>query len=119
MYHHLMEHMRKSMDIFNVRDLRERPGELIREAEQGLLAMVTKRGHPVFIAVPFTEELVKLGLSKSLALRMLEEKHISLRQAAKIAGISLEEILCLASDAGVSVVDYDPKELDEELAVDN
>ena len=102
-----------------MRDLRERPGELIRDAEQGLLAMVTKRGRPVFIAVPFTEELVKLGLSKSLALRMLEEKQISLRQACKIANISLEEMLSLTSDAGMNVVDYDPKELDEELAIDD
>lgn len=107
------------MDVFNVRDLRERPGALIRDAEQGHLSMVTKRGHPVFIAVPFTEELVQLGLYKSLALRMLEEKHVTLRQAAKIAHVSLEEMLSLTSDAGVSIVDYDPKELDAELSIES
>jgi antitoxin (DNA-binding transcriptional repressor) of toxin-antitoxin stability system len=106
------------MDIFNVRDLRERPGALIRDAEQGHLAMVTKRGHPVFIAVPFTEELVKLGLSKALALRMLEEKHITLRQAAKIAGVSLEEMIDLISYTDMSVVDYEPSELDQEIDID-
>jgi len=106
------------MDIFNVRDLRERPGALIRDAEQGNLAMVTKRGHPVFIAVPFTEELVKLGLSKALALKMLEEKHVTLRQAAKIAGVSLEEMIDLISYTDIRVVDYEPSELDREIDID-
>ena len=105
------------MDVYNVRDLRERPGELIRDAEQGHLSVVTKRGHPVFIAVPFSEELITLGISKSLALRLLEENHATLKQAAKIAGLSLEEMLSLASEASINVVDYDPSELDQELDI--
>ena len=48
-----------------------------------------------------------------------EEKHITLRQAAKIAHVSLEEILSLISGSGASVVDYDPKELDAELSIEN
>ncbi|MGD0466069.1 MAG: UPF0175 family protein [Gammaproteobacteria bacterium] len=107
------------MDIFNARSLIERPGALIRDAEQGHLAMVTKRGRPVFITVPFTEELLRLGILKSLALKMLEEKNLTVKQAAKIAGLSLEEMLSLASDLGISVVDYDPKDLDQELACDD
>ena len=43
------------MDTFTVRDLRERTGDLIRDAEQGKLSIITKHGQPVFVAVPFDE----------------------------------------------------------------
>jgi prevent-host-death family protein len=43
------------METFTVRDLRERTGDLIRGAEAGQLAVVTKHGRPVFVAVPFDD----------------------------------------------------------------
>ena len=49
------------MDAFTIRDLRERTGELIRDAEAGKLSIVTKHGQPVFVAVPFDETLLKAG----------------------------------------------------------
>ena len=44
------------MDVFTVRDLRERTGELIRDAEEGKLSLITKHGQPVFIAVRFERQ---------------------------------------------------------------
>ena len=41
------------MDTFSIRDLRERTGDLVRDAEAGKLSLVTKHGQPVFLAVPF------------------------------------------------------------------
>ncbi|MGZ8219374.1 type II toxin-antitoxin system Phd/YefM family antitoxin [Methylomagnum sp.] len=55
------------MDTFTVRDLRERTGQLIRDAEAGELAVVTKHGHPVFAAVPFDERLLRESLPLALA----------------------------------------------------
>ena len=40
------------MDVFNVRDLKERPSAIVHRAEKGLLSLVTKRGHPVFFGRP-------------------------------------------------------------------
>ncbi len=105
------------MDVFNVRELRTRTGDLIRDAEQGHLSIITKHGHPVFIAVPFTEELVKLGITKSLVLNMLEEKQITLRQAAKIINVSLEEMMTLTACVNTTIVDYDPSEINAELTL--
>jgi predicted HTH domain antitoxin len=65
---------------------------------------------------PFTEEMLKLGIQKMLAIKMLEEKTLTVSQAAKIAGLCLIDMLSLASNQGVEVVDYDPKEIDDELA---
>ena len=64
----------------------------------------------------FTEEMLKLGIPKMLAIKMLEEKTLTVPQAAKIAGLCLIDMFSLASSQGVDVVDYDPKEIDDELA---
>ena len=45
------------MNLFTVRDLRERTGELIRDAEAGKLSLVTQHGRPVFVAVPLDEQM--------------------------------------------------------------
>jgi hypothetical protein len=34
------------LDVFTVRDLRQRSGDLLRDAEQGRLALITKHGRP-------------------------------------------------------------------------
>jgi len=105
------------MDAFTVRDLRERTGELIRDAEAGKLSLITKHGVPVFIAVPFDEWLLRFGLAVALAIRLYEEDVLSLGQASKIARVSEEEFVENLSAAGVAVARYSPDELDQEMAV--
>jgi len=103
------------MDAFTVRDLRERTGELIRDAEEGKLSLVTKHGHPVFIAVPFDDWLVAFGVRVALAMRLFEEEVVSLAQATKLAGVAEEEFLEKLAAAGVAVARYPPDELNEEV----
>lgn len=50
-----------SVDVFSVRDLRQRSGDLMREAERGHLSLITKRGRPAILAVPFDERLRGIG----------------------------------------------------------
>lgn len=103
------------MDTFSVRDLREHTGSLIHDAEAGKLSLVTKRGRPVFLAVPFTEELIDLGLRPALAVHLYKEKTLTLAKAARLAGVSLEGFIVLLSKLGVSIVHYTMKDVDEEL----
>lgn len=39
------------VNTFTIRDLRERTGDLVRDAKAGGLSVVTKHGRPVFIAL--------------------------------------------------------------------
>lgn len=103
------------MDTFSVRDLRERTGTLIHDAEAGKLSLVTKRGRPVFIAVPFTETLLDLGLRPTLAVHLYKEKVLTLAKAAKLSGVSLEGFIAMLSKLGISIVEYTMKDVDEEL----
>ena len=51
----------------------------------------------------------------TLALRLFEQGHLTLVQAARLAAVTAEEFVALLGDADVSAVDYPPDELAEEL----
>lgn len=107
------------MDTFTIRDLRERTGDLVRDAEAGKLSLVTKHGQPVFLAVPFDEMLVKQGVRIDLAIKLFDENVLSIGQSAKLAGVPLVEFMKICSEQGVAVVRYNPDEIEDELkAVD-
>lgn len=103
------------MDTFTVRELRERTGELIRDAEAGKLSIVTKYGQPVFVAVPFDEVLVREGVAVALAVKLFDEEHVSLGKAAKLAGMSPPEFMEHLAQLQIPVVRYSAEELDREL----
>lgn len=103
------------MEAYTIRDLRNRTGDLIRGAESGELSLVTKHGQPVFVAVPFNEALLKSGVQRSLAAHLFAEGHMTLVQAAKLAGISASEMLDELASRNITVVDYSEDELADEL----
>jgi len=105
-----------SMEMFSIRDLRERTGELVREAEAGRWSIVAKHGRPLFVTVPMDEHLLKEGVAVALAIRLFAEKAVSLGKAAKLAQLSLEDFIARLGALGIAAVDYPPDELDEELA---
>lgn len=102
-------------DVFTVRDLRNRSGDLLRDAESGRLAIITKHGRPAILAVPFDDRLLEQGVARSLAISLFESGQITLAQSAKIAGLPLEELIELLGKLGIPAVDYPPEELAGEL----
>jgi prevent-host-death family protein len=104
------------MESFNIRDLRERTGELVRNAEQGKLAVVAKHGHPLFVAVPLDETLLRAGLGVALAVKLFQDGTISLGKAAKLSGLPYEAFVEQLASLGIAAVDYAPDQLDGELA---
>ena len=106
----------EQLDVFSVRDLRLRSGDLLKDAEAGRLAIVTKHGRPAILAVPFDGRLIELGVHRALALHLFEKRHLTLIQAAKIAGVAAEEFMELLGVAGIAAVDYPPEELDGEIS---
>ncbi len=107
--------MKARLETFTVRDLRERTGTLIHDAEKGLLSLVTKHGRPVFLAVPFTADLLNLGLNIALAIHLFKYEIVSMGKAAKIAGLSVEAFIEKLGQLGIPAVNYSADELDREL----
>lgn len=104
-----------TMDTFTVRGLREHTGQLIHDAEIGKLSLITKHGRPVFIAVPFSEDLVELGLRRVLAIKLYQENAFTLEKSAKLAGISIESFIEGLGSLGIPAVSYTGEELLKEL----
>ncbi|MEE9493214.1 MAG: UPF0175 family protein [Gammaproteobacteria bacterium] len=105
------------MQTFSIRDLRERSGELSREAEAGHLALITKRGNPLMLALPFSDVLFDHGAKTALAEHLYKEGVLSLGKAAKIAGMPYVLFTEHLSRIGIPVVDYPADELEDELKV--
>lgn len=103
------------LDVFSVRDLRTRSGELLKDAELGQLALITKHGRPAILAVPFDQRLLDQGVHRNLALSLFEQRQLTLAQAAKVAGLSLDGFIDLLGRVGVPAVDYSADELAGEL----
>lgn len=101
--------------VFSARELRQRAGELFRDAEQGRLSVITKHGRPAILAVPFDDRLLSLGVQRAVAVSLFEPGGLSLAQGAKLAGLAMEEFVHLLGREGVAAVDYPPEELAEEL----
>ena len=106
-----------SVRVFGARDVRQRSGELLRDAEHGRLAVITKHGRPAILAVPFDERLIEVGIHRALALRLFEQRLVTLVQAAKLAALTPEEFVVLLGAAGIPAVDYPPEALDDDVGV--
>jgi prevent-host-death family protein len=104
------------METFSIRDLRERTGDLVREAEAGRLSLVAKHGRPLFVAVPMDEHLLREGISVALAVQLFAERVVSLGKAAKLARLPIEDFIAQLGARNIPAVDYSPEELDAELA---
>jgi len=103
------------MDTFTVRDLRERTGELIRDAESGKLSVITKHGRPVFLAVPFDELLIREGIGLALAVRLFQQAEISLGKAARLAGMDRKDFMAELGRRGIPLTKQSEAELKHEL----
>ena len=105
------------MEIFSIRDLRERTGELARTAEAGQLSVVTKHGQPVFIALPFDDDALTNGVKVSLAIKLFRDHVISLGRATKLSGMTKLKFIGVLGAHSISAVNYPASELDDELAL--
>ena len=104
------------MHTFTIRDLRDRSGELSREAESGNVSLVTKHGQPLLLSVPFDKAVVESGVHVSLAVNLFKAGNLSTGMAARVARMSQLQFIELVSNLGIPVVDYPSSELAEELA---
>ncbi|GHU06599.1 hypothetical protein FACS1894158_13520 [Betaproteobacteria bacterium] len=105
------------MESFTIRDLRERTGDLVCNAEAGRMSVVAKHGHPLFVTLPLDEHALTAGVNVALACRLFAEHVLSLGKAARFAGLSNEDFIVRLGAMGIPAVDYPVKELDDELNV--
>ena len=93
------------MEAFAVRDLREHTGELVRNAEKGAYSVVSKHGKPLFVALPFNDDLLKSGVNVALADKLVLQAELSVAAGAKLAGMAYARYLQHLGALGYSMLD--------------
>lgn len=101
--------------VYTARELRNLSGEIIHQAEQGQLGLITKHGRPAMLTIPFDNTLLSEGVHRSLALNLFATHQLTIAQAAKLADMPLEAFISLLGETGIDAVDYEADELDDEL----
>jgi predicted HTH domain antitoxin len=104
-----------SLDIFSINELHLHIDDLIKDAEKGVLTLITKEDRPAFLAIPFSSRLLRYGINRSIAIHLFEAGLITLAQGALISVLSIEDFIELLGEVEIPVVDYPPEELEEEL----
>jgi len=107
--------VKAAMQTFSIRELRDHTGDLVQAAESGKLSIVTRHGQPVFVAVPFDEELLRGGVALALATKLFDEEAISLGKAARLAGMSLPDFIDHLGRLRIPVARPQSGELEQEL----
>jgi prevent-host-death family protein len=105
----------KPLEVFSARDLLNRSGSLLKDAEEGRMSLITKHGRPAALVAPFDAQLLELGAHRHLAVRLYADHLLTLSQAATLAGLPIEQFLEVLGVSGVDVVDYPPGEIQSEL----
>jgi hypothetical protein len=68
------------------------------------LAVIDKHGHPLFIALPLDEALLRHGAHAALATKLFQEGVASLGRAAKLAGLDYEAFVERLGSLGIPAV---------------
>jgi predicted HTH domain antitoxin len=102
------------MGPISVAQFLEHPDRLLSETQDGQIALVTRDGEPVFLAVPMGSRLdgrIRLDLAVSL----FDREQISVGVAARIAGLPIAEMIGELGRRGIPVARYSEEEFAEEM----
>ena len=107
----------QAMDVFSVRDLRVHSARLMRDAEEGRIAVLTKRGKPRALSVPFNERALELGVPRDLALQLFESGSLTLVKAAKLASMTVSEFMDLLAQFDIPAVTLSLGDVEREIPI--
>lgn len=103
------------MKTADTADLVDDPKLIAKYSKRGENIVITDRGRPVAILIPFDDSLGQLGVKLDLALKLFSDKTIGLSKAAKIANMSIEQFLGAIKPFELEVCDFPEGELLDEL----
>lgn len=103
------------MDTLTVDDLKSSPDRLVADVARGEPALVTDAGEPIFMAVPLGAGLEAEAVRIELAARLFDRDQVSMGIAARIAGLSIGEMIEELGRRQIPIIRYDGDELEREL----
>lgn len=104
------------MHAIAIRELRNNPASLTQSLENNEYVFITKHGKPIGVAVPLTDENLRIGLTQATALQAWRNGDISLGKLAELIQMDKRELRHLLALLRLPVIDYAADELDAEIA---
>jgi len=90
---------------------------MTKHLEQGESVFVTKHGKPLGITIPFSEEMLAMGMLKAVALEQYKQGLISVGKMAELMGMNKPKAMKLLNDLQIDWLDYTEDELDVQMKV--
>jgi len=104
------------MRSISVEQFLEHPDKLLSDAQCGEIAVVMQDGKPVFMAVPMGANLDSPGVRLEVAVSLFDREQVSVGVAARIAGLSIIEMIDELGKRRIPVVRYSKEEFAEEMS---
>lgn len=98
------------MNTIGIKELQTNPGKLSHSLQNDEYTLITRRGEPLGIALPFGGNLLEKGMKPWFALKAFQEGDLSLGQLAKALGKNKQEALMLLGEMNIPFADYDLQE---------
>lgn len=100
-----------------IRDLKNNPTNMTKHLEKGNSVFVTKHGKPLGITIPFSEEMLSMGMLKAVALEQYKQGLISVGKMAELMQINKTQAIKLLNDLNIDWMDYSKEEIDAQMKV--
>lgn len=101
-----------TVKTYSARDLRDS-----KFLTDDSLSIITSHGKPVKVTIPFNDIMFNEGISRSLALNLVENHLITQVQGARMANMPLESFLELMAEFKIPVVNQTKKEVYNEWSI--
>jgi len=103
------------MHTMTTDEMREQLQDLLADAKRGEPALIVEDGEPLFMTVP-----MKLGLDArevllELAVSLYDREQVSIGIAARIACLSISEMIDELGKRQIPVIRYSAEEFEEEM----
>lgn len=98
------------MNIIGIKELQTNPGKLSQSFGNDEYLLITRRGKPVGVALPFSSGLMEHGLQPWMALKAFENGDLSLGQLAESLGKNKADTMEMLGQLKIPVASYDLQE---------
>ena len=95
------------MNTIGIKELQTNPGKLSHTLQNDEYMLITRRGSPLGVALPFDEGLMENGLKNWMAIKAFRAGDLSLGQLAAALGKTKHATLDLLGELKIPFADYD------------
>jgi len=103
------------MQSVTIRDIKNNPAIMTSQLEKGHPVFVTKHGKPIGVTLPLDESMVNQSIKELLFFDLYKKEEISFGKLAEFLEIKKDKLRKMFASLNMPVIDYDPKEIEEEL----